>query len=446
MVLLRPARWECAREYAGIFAVLHLHSESHLSEGMITALPASSQGVHESPRVSITPVFHWHALTLRSRPGAPTLLDAPEAVLTTSGRAAFALALRLLDVGPGDEVLVPAYRCLALVAPIAARGAEAVSYRMQPDLSFSIEELRERVTPRTRGIVLIHFFGFPQPGTAELRDFCDRTGIVLIEDCAHMFYGAAESGPPGSLGDVAIGSLMKFLPVYDGGCLVSHRRSLNALPALRGNGLMYEVKAIQHLLEKAAQWSGSAGLGVLSRTISRAGRWAKRASPNVARTAAAASPAATHGSVEFEERWVETRPARLTSLLARHANHARSIAARRSNFECYARGLTSTGGGSPFREHLPPGVVPYVFPFLLADPEAAFPALRAAGVPMFRWEDVDGACCDVSRDLRERLVQFPCHQDIQESQLLVLIEVIRNVLAVCHERNRQVAHGAGPSP
>ena len=75
------------------------------------------------PRVSITPVLRSDSLKAFNRSTAPTLLDGGNVLLTTSGRAALAIALRNLGIGPRDEVLIPAYHCLALSSPIAASQA-----------------------------------------------------------------------------------------------------------------------------------------------------------------------------------------------------------------------------------------------------------------------------------------------------------------------------------
>jgi dTDP-4-amino-4,6-dideoxygalactose transaminase len=353
-------------------------------------------------------------------------MDAPVAVLTTSGRAAIALAIRELGIGAGHEVIIPAYHCLALSAPIQAAGAEVISYNMTPQLGFDVEEVRRRMTPRTRCIVVAHFFGFPE-STEGVRALCDSTGVALLEDCAHLFHSSGGPDIPGRHGDFVVGSLMKFFPVYDGGCVTSYRRGFREEPVLRANGLIYQLKALLCVVERSAQWSGSRSLRSLTRTVGLFTSWFKRSNPAMARAIADGSPAATQGSVEFEEMWVNTKPSLVSRLIFRFADYERSIHLRRTHYETYARELGSLAGGRPFRADLPAGVVPYVFPFLLADP-GMFLELRAAGVPMYRWEDVDDSTCAVSREYRYRLVQFPCHQALDASQVMDLIGTIRGVI------------------
>lgn len=380
------------------------------------------------PLFPITPFLQRGALALRDRTGIPTLLDAPALLLTTSGRAAIALALRELKITTGDEVLIPAYHCVALSAPIEASDAVAVSYRVKPDLSVDIDDLKRRITRRTRCVVVVHFFGFPQ-AVETIREICDRGGLTLIEDCAHAFYSPRQSPPVGCYGDYSIGSLMKFFPVFDGGCLASYRRPPLDQRLLRANGALYQLRALFHILEHSARWSRSRTLRLLISNISRIGNLLKRARPKLARDVANSSPAAVYGSVEFEEQWVYTQPAIVSRLIARHANHARSIQRRRACYQMLAAGLASVPGGTPFRTDLPDGVAPYVFPFLLAEPDVMYPALRAAGVPMYRWDAANDTDCTVTSSLKFRLVQFPCHQDLMEQDIQALIDIVRRVLS-----------------
>ncbi len=393
-----------------------------------------------APCASITPLLRGRSLRLFGRSRLPTLLDEDKALLTTSGRAALALALEALTIGAGDEVLIPAYHCLALSAPIVASGAQAIYYRMHADLSVDFEDLVSRVTARTRCIVVVHFFGFAQP-LARIRQYCDRAGIALIEDCAHAFYGSADGATIGRSGDFAIGSLMKFFPSFDGGCLASFRRVLPA-PALHSRGLVFQVKALVHILERSARWSRSAMLRGFVAALLRGGALAKRASPKLTEQLVDAAPGAVFGSVDFEEKWVHTRISTISRLLVRFANHERAITRRRQHYRSYAAALSNVPGGAPLRADLPEGVVPYVFPFLLASADT-FAALQAAGVPMYRWEDVDSNTCATTRHYKLHLVQFPCHQDLRDDETAALIGRIRRVLEASAHRGHDLAEAAG---
>jgi perosamine synthetase len=386
---------------------------------------APEQSAAQRLNLSISPFFRLRSIGLPRRSPLPTILDG-KVLLTTSGRSALALALRTLQIEPGDEVLIPAYHCLALSSPVGGSGATAVSYRMTERLAIDMNDLKSRLTPRTRCIVAVHFFGFPEP-LDELRSLCDDAGIVLIEDCAHSLYGPGNPATIGRTGDFAIGSLMKFFPLFDGGCLASFRREIGAV-RLQSRGALFQLKAIVHIVERSAMYSHSlvarAANALIAGTIARV----KQARPELNAEIAKASPAAVFGSVTFEDQWTDSKMSLASRAIQRVVDHDRVITRRRQHYSRYAAALADVVGGVPFRPELPEGVVPYVFPFLLNNPQAAFGALRAAGVPMYRWEDVDEKACEVTRRYKHSLVQFPCHQELTDHELERLLTTIVRVL------------------
>jgi dTDP-4-amino-4,6-dideoxygalactose transaminase len=96
---------------------------------------------------------------------------------------------------------------------------------LQPDRA----ELETLVSPRTRALLLIHYLGFPQE-SARWRKWCDERGLLLVEDCAHMWHADMAERPAGSYGDVSIYSLSKTLGLPEGGVLISREPSSSASP------------------------------------------------------------------------------------------------------------------------------------------------------------------------------------------------------------------------
>ena len=360
-----------------------------------------------------------------SRP--QSLLDASQQRLTTSGRAALAIALRELGIAPGDEVLLPAYRCSAMVGPILSLGAVPVSYKVNADLSIDLDDLQSRVSPRTKSVIIVHFFGVQQELTA-IREWCDRGGHSLVEDCAHCLFSAAPAPPVGRIGDFAIGSVMKFFPAFDGGCLVSFRRQISLHDAT-SRSVAFQAKALLDTIERAADWSSSSmirGAWALAKATRSA---IKRLLPAVASTVGDAAPSSASGGLDYEAEWETAHMSATSKLVLRFADQSRIVERRRRAFGAYSEGLAGLRGGTPFLRTLPEGAVPYVFPLVLSDPERSFSALWAAGVPMYRWEEVDEAVCEISASYKQSLVQFPCHQELTDHQLQWLIDSIRRVLA-----------------
>ncbi|MGH8596159.1 MAG: DegT/DnrJ/EryC1/StrS family aminotransferase, partial [Gammaproteobacteria bacterium] len=147
----------------------------------------------EIPRL---PVLGWDSFTGERAAQLPSILNLPNLRYTTSGRAAIALALTVLNVRSGDKVLVPTYHCPTMIAPIVRAGATPVFFPVDalgaPDLTFL-----DAMTPRyPRALLAVHYFGLPQHFSA-LRAWCDRRDVAFIEDCAHAFFGISDAHPVG---------------------------------------------------------------------------------------------------------------------------------------------------------------------------------------------------------------------------------------------------------
>src|SRR5437879_7768032 len=95
---------------------------------------------------------------------------------------------------PGDRVLAPSYICRAAIDPLIAYGLNVDFYPIRRDCSIDLADLRNRISPTTQAVMIVHYFGFPQP-LGELRKLCDRYGLLLIEDCAHVLSGEVEGTP-----------------------------------------------------------------------------------------------------------------------------------------------------------------------------------------------------------------------------------------------------------
>lgn len=144
----------------------------------------------------------------------------PHAVGVNSCTAALDLAVRLLDLGPGDEVIVPAMTFVSTAHAVAYSGATPVFCDVDPDtLLMDIADAASRVTPRTKAIMAVHYAG-RMIDLAALSAACGP-GLVIIEDCAHAC-GAVDRGQKaGWLGTFGCFSFhaVKNLTTGDGGML-----------------------------------------------------------------------------------------------------------------------------------------------------------------------------------------------------------------------------------
>lgn len=158
------------------------------------------------------------------------------AALTNSATAALELALRLSGIGPGDEVIVPAYTYTATAAVVAHVGARIVMVDSQPSNPIpDIESIIKCVTPRTAGIITVDLGGVPYDIPAlrsALEDvsipsgrdgLCAKLGRpVIISDSAHSIGAKRQEGAVGSLADFTAFSFhaVKNITTAEGGALL----------------------------------------------------------------------------------------------------------------------------------------------------------------------------------------------------------------------------------
>ncbi|MFN2321846.1 MAG: DegT/DnrJ/EryC1/StrS family aminotransferase [Trueperaceae bacterium] len=125
---------------------------------------------------------------------AAAYLGVPHAVGLNSGTDALLLALRALDVGPGDEVITSAFSFFATSETILTVGATPVFVDLAPgSFLLDAEAAAAAVTPRTRAIMPVHLYGELAPATA-LRRLADARGLLVIEDAAQAI-GARYAAP-----------------------------------------------------------------------------------------------------------------------------------------------------------------------------------------------------------------------------------------------------------
>jgi dTDP-4-amino-4,6-dideoxygalactose transaminase len=157
-----------------------------------------------------------------------------DAVAVSSGTAALHVAVLALGIGPGDEVLVPAYTFPATGNVVALAGAKPVLVDVDPvTMNMDAADAARRVTPRTKAILAVHLFGRP----ARLEELPD--GLPVIEDAAGALGARRGDRPCGSLGSLACFSFhpRKIVTTGEGGALTTDDASLaEASRSLRHHG------------------------------------------------------------------------------------------------------------------------------------------------------------------------------------------------------------------
>jgi dTDP-4-amino-4,6-dideoxygalactose transaminase len=147
--------------------------------------------------------------------------DRPVAT-TMTGTAALHQALRLVGVGPGDEVILPSFNYIADVQAILWTGATPVFADIEPTtLGLDPRRVAEVITSRTRAIMPLHFAGIPCAIEA-LHELAETRGLRIVEDATHAI-GSRHAGQAiGSFGDVTCFSFdpVKLITCLDGGAVV----------------------------------------------------------------------------------------------------------------------------------------------------------------------------------------------------------------------------------
>ena len=398
--------------------------------------PASPLRPPLRPHAPLAPVLSRRSLG-RSFAQA-SVLDAGQVRQVTSGRIAIAMALREMRIGAGDSVLVPAYHSLSMIPPVLACGARPVFYKVGPDAAVDLADVAAKLAPSVKAIMVTSYFGIPQR-LEVLRAFCDSHGLLMLEDCAHCFFGAHAGRPVGSWGDYAIGSSMKFFPIYEGGCLVSARHALAAPPA-RSSGKGFEAKAALNALENAFAYGRLPLLRALLwlplRVKDLVWGWARRRRSAGATTVAAAAlaPSSSDSSVEFDPAWIDRRSSWFSRTVMARADQGRIVERRRANYLRLQEALDDLAGCRALYPQLPAGACPWLFPLWVEQPEALFERLHLAGVPMTRfaqalWPGVDALVCANSAALSRHVLAFPCHQELRDDELAWIIASVQGALA-----------------
>lgn len=149
-------------------------------------------------------------------------LQVAKALLTTSCTHALELAALLLDIQPGDEVIVPSFTFVSTINAFVLRGAWPVFVDIRPDtLNLDEQQLERLITPRTRAILPVHYAGVGCEMDA-IMALANRHGVAVVEDNAHGLFGKYKGKYLGTFGSMATQSFheTKNFTCGEGGALL----------------------------------------------------------------------------------------------------------------------------------------------------------------------------------------------------------------------------------
>ena len=141
----------------------------------------------------------------------------------TSGTTALYTAMAALEIGPGDEVILPAWTWYADYDAIVLAGALPVFVEVDDSFNIDVSKLEAKITPRTKAIIAVHLQGT----TADMDPILDiarKHKLRVLEDCAQCLGGKYKGKYVGSIGDIGINSfqLSKSITSGEGGAVTSN--------------------------------------------------------------------------------------------------------------------------------------------------------------------------------------------------------------------------------
>ncbi len=147
-----------------------------------------------------------------------------------SGTAALHLALKTVNIKPGDNVIIPNYSCVASISSTTQSSAKPVVVEVENDtlgLDFSlIKNAIKKYNPKA--LQLVHVYGFPARDSLKIKKYCNKKKITLIEDCSGALGAEINNRKVGTLGDISIFSVRsdKMIGVGEGGVICTNKSGL----------------------------------------------------------------------------------------------------------------------------------------------------------------------------------------------------------------------------
>ena len=149
------------------------------------------------------------------------------AIIMTSGHAALVSALVGLGIGPGDQVIIPAYTYIATAIAVLEAGAIPVIAEIDDSLTLDPKDVEKKITKNTKAIIPVHIKGFP----SDMQSICDiakKHGIYVVEDACQADGASFKGRRLGSWGDAGAFSFnyYKIISMGEGGALITSNRQV----------------------------------------------------------------------------------------------------------------------------------------------------------------------------------------------------------------------------
>lgn len=347
--------------------------------------------------------------------------SSPTGVWTFSGRVSLYLGLPVLKLPKGSTILFPSYYQYVEIDTLLAAGFKLKFYRVREDFTVDLDDAEQRLGDDVSALYIIHYFGFPQP-LVRVREFCDRHGLALLEDCALSLFSRDERNWLGTEGDLALYSVYKTLPLPHGGFLVTkNEKARGQLKTAPFKSTFLQTKDLVYQNMRASGWDRlENSLLRVARTTKKALRWDRGTTIG-------------SGISHWDPRLLEYRASPLVLRLMRLSDPETVIATRRKNFLRLISRLRGHIPIPPPFDELPEGVCPLFVPALVDDKIRFQEEMAKFGVQTVNlWQDRHPACpADLADEVtpwRDHIIELPIHQGLLPTDIDRVAETVLTVL------------------
>ena len=348
--------------------------------------------------------------------GISSLLNRGEVksyVFCSYGRIALLDGLRLLACEEGSNILLPSYICRVALEPFHELGIEARFYTVSLNLRPDIADIKEKIDKKTKGILAVNYFGFPQH-LEEIQNICHEYRLYLIEDNAHGFLSQNNSRLLGTFGDIGFSSFWKFLPVPNGAVLFVNNDELID-SKVNVPGFSASHKQLPSVSKKSIYTSVAHSL--LSNLELHYGLKATFIRYMYRKLFLRAEGNSGQTVQNFKVRISE-----ISLKIAENTNFEDVCRQRRDNYKFWLGEMAERKDVSIVFKELPEGVCPLYFPIIAKDVDSFLQDMLDKGIPVYHWpplpeELMGNPDYPTANFLAEHMLVLPVHQSLDRNCL-----------------------------
>ncbi len=349
----------------------------------------------------------------------------PKDIAFHLGRYALYHGLQALKARMGNsrtKVLIPSFHCASIVETSLAAGLRCEFYPIRRNGSIGLENLANQLGREVLAIIAIHYYGWPTDLSA-MKRMAEEHQIALVEDCAHALFSHYQGEPVGKLGDIAIFSIRKSIPVMDGGILRINRSDL-------------EVKAPKErfpsLKASTSTLIRSLGGGFALHTLKKL-RLPTHRKQNQTQCINSSKSAAPQPLLDFDPNQAKLGISFLSQYVALRVDPTEVVEHRRSSYFLLNRLLEGHPNYTPLFTSLPSGVCPLSLVILHPQRDKVEIALQQKGVEVYTFGRHPHPSMDLERFPETRLLceqslALPIHQQLSDKDIERMAEIIKDVI------------------